>query len=391
MSAKPSPGARVDDAIAKANAALTEWVPVVQAAPAYDLKTLVHDVRVAWVVEGLIQAAKVGALVAAGGTGKTTLLLCLCVCIATGRPFMGCNVQQGSSLLLTNDDPQQDLTGALALVCKAMHLTDAEYTMVQQKVRAVSLQGIGGTKTFTTPVGGAPTATGLTEALLQAVEGINDMVLVALDTLRQFSGGNSNDEQVIKLTIAGCTDFALKTGAAVVLPHHTGKQNFRDGITDMYCGSGSAAIADNSRFILLLQTATWADIEKQVERTGREAGDPLVLRSTRGSLLVKAAAPIFLHRDEYHIAAIAGKSLTRDQQLDKRDREIIAAVRSGAQSKNAINAVVTGQKVSINKAVDELLRRDLLTLNTVTGSRSGSQNLMVSAKGAKVLDTKEVA
>lgn len=371
--------------------AITEWVPAVRAEPAYDLKQMVTDVRICWVVEWLIQAAKVGALVAAGGTGKTTLLLHLCVCIATSRQFMGSKVKQGSTVLLTNDDPQEDMVAALALVCQAMFLTDDEYALVKAKVRVVSLQGLGGIKTFTMPMGGFTASTRLTEALLQAVEGIDDLVLIALDTLRQFSGGSSNDEQVIKLTIAGCTEFAVKTGASVILPHHTGKQNYRDEITDMYAGSGSAAIADNCRFVLLLQTAKWSEIEMQVERTGREQGEPLVLRSTRGSLLVKAPEPIFLHRDGFTLGAIAGRSLTRGQQLDKRDREILAAVRGGAQSKNAINGLVTGKKADINNAVTDLLCRDLLTYDTTAGSPGGSQKLILSANGAKVLASKGVA
>jgi RecA-family ATPase len=366
------------------NNSLTKWVPAVQAEPAYDLTKPVHDVR--WVVEGLIQAAKVGALVAAGGTGKTTLLLYMCICIAIQRKFMGCDVTHGSTLLLTNDDPQEDMVAALALVCQAMKLSDDEYAMVGKKVRVVSLQGLGGIKTFTTSMSGVTVSTGLTEALLQAVEGIADLVLVALDTLRQFSGGNSNDEQVIKLTIAGCTDFAVKTGAAVILPHHTGKQNYRDEITDMYAATGSAAIADNCRFVLLLQTAKWSEIERQVQRTGREEGDPLVLRSTRGSLLVKPLEPIFLHRNGFHLGAIAGKSLTRAQQLDKRDREILSAVRDGAQSKNAVAEAVKGKKQSLLEAVDDLLRQGLLMFNADAGSRRGSQKLMLSGAGAKLLD-----
>lgn len=365
----------------------SEWVPVVMAEPAHDLKKLAQEVRVNWVIENLVQAGKVGALVAAGGTGKTTLLLQLCVCIAAGRQFLGCNVKQGSTVVLTNDDPQEDMRAALAKVCQAMELSDEEYLMVHAKVRVVSLQGLGGTKTFTNVMAGSsmPTATSLPKELLQAVEGINDLVLVALDTLRQFSGGNSNDEQVIKLTIAGCTEFALRTGATVVLPHHTGKQNYRDGTTDMYAGSGSAAIGDNCRFVLVLQTAKWADVAQQVHRTGQEDGDPLVLRSARGSLLVKAPEPIFLYRRGFHIGTIAGKSLSRDQQLDKRDQEILAAVRSGAQTKNAVAGAVTGKKASLIAAVDNLLARQLLTL------APGSKKLMLTASGSRYIETQEDA
>ena len=51
-----------------------------------------------------IQAGKVGALVAAGGVGKTTLMLKLGICIALGRPFFGQGVKKGSFLLISNDD-----------------------------------------------------------------------------------------------------------------------------------------------------------------------------------------------------------------------------------------------------------------------------------------------
>ncbi|MDE2455875.1 MAG: hypothetical protein KGL43_19980, partial [Burkholderiales bacterium] len=60
----------VSEAATAAPDMLAEWVPAVRDwAPTFDLKTLV--VHVKWLVEGLIQARKVGALVAAGGTGKT--------------------------------------------------------------------------------------------------------------------------------------------------------------------------------------------------------------------------------------------------------------------------------------------------------------------------------
>lgn len=359
-----------------------EWVEAVRHwAPVYDLATLMVDVR--WAVHGLIQAGKVGALVAAGGTGKTTLLLILFICIAIGRLFFGCKVSEGTTVLLTNDDTQEDVEAALALVCRAMKLTDTEMLLVSIRVRIVSLQGLEGLKTFTTTAGGTTMATGLDALLVQAVEGIADLVGIALDTLRQFSGGNSNDEQVIKLTIGAATDVAVRTGAFVILPHHTGKQNYRDGIADMYCGSGSAAIADNCRFVLLLQTAKWVDIEDKVQRTGNETGDPLVLTSTRGSLLVRAPDPIYLHRDGFFIGCIAGAVRTWDQMADEKDRAILRAVRQGAQTKNAIYAVVRGKKTATLERIDALEGRGHLTRS----SQTGSPRLMVSGTAPAFLTT----
>ena len=329
-------------------------------------------------VEGLIRAGKVGAIVAAGGTGKTTMLLVLGVCHATGRQFFGQEVMVGTFVLLSNDDPQEDLEAALDEVVRAMDLTGDELAAVSAKVRIHSLQGKEGTKAFTTPVDGAVMATGLEKLILDAVEGIADLVGIAIDTLRQFSGGNSNDEQVIKVTIASATEIALETGAYVLFPHHTGKQNYRDGVTDMYCGSGSAAIADNCRFVLLLQTTTWSDIEAKVRRTGRETGDPLVLLSTRGSLLMKPIDPIFLHRDGFFIGRVSGASLSRYQQEDKKDREVLRAVSTGAQSKNAIATVVVGKKTAILARVDDLESRGHLR----NGSQSGSPKYVLTASGS---------
>ena len=361
-----------------------EWVDAVRSwRPPVDLADC--DRPVDFVVGGLIQAGKVGALVAAGGTGKTTLLLTLGVSIAIGQPFMDCEVTQGTFVLLSNDDPQGDLDVALARVVGAMKLNDGDIELVKCKVRVHSLQGLKGDKTFSASVGGTAAGTGLEDLIVEAVRGIHDLRLLALDTLRQFSGGSSNDEQVVKLTIGGATEVASRTGAAIVIAHHTGKMNFRDGITDMYCGSGSAAIADNARFVLLLQSTTWKDIESKVQRTGREAGDPLVLQSTRGSLLVKAPPPIFMHRDGFSVARIAGTTLSPAQVLDERDRVVLRAVRGGHQSKNSIASAIGGKKTSVLARIDDLESRGHLLNGSPNGSVARPQYVL-TASGAKFLN-----
>jgi len=364
-----------------------EWVTAVRdwVAPPF---LGAEPVLVEFAVGKLIQASKVGALVAAGGTGKTTLLLTLAMCHATGREFLGMRVTRGTFVLLSADDPQEDLDAALALVVKAAKLTQAELDAVRQKVRVISLQGKAGVRTFTASVGGTAVPTGLEEYLLQALEDIPDLVGVALDTLRHFAGGKTVDEDVITTTIAGATAVANATGAYVVIPHHTGKQNYRDSVTDMYAGSGSAAIADNARFVLLLQAATWSDIETKVRRTGQERGDPLVLTSTRGSLLVRPPEPIYLHRDGFCIGRVAGAALTQEQILDERDREVLRAVRSGAQTKTVIATAVRGKKAAILARVDALEARGLLRNGSPNGSPSRPEYVLTS-EGARFLDAAE--
>lgn len=361
-----------------------DWVAAAQAWSPVDLDTVVTTVD--WVVHGLIPAKKVGALVAAGGTGKTTLLLTMFACIALGRPFLGRESEFGTCVLLSADDPQEDLEAALALICKAMKLSKVDRERVAWKVRLISLQGAPGTKTFSIATGSGIVSTGLDEFIVQALAGIDDLVCVAIDTLRQFAGGSSNDEQVVKLVVEQCMNVATSLHCAVIVPHHTGKQNYRDGVADMYAGTGSAALADNCRFVLVLQTTTWADIEGKVARTGQEVGAPLVLTPTRGSLLAKASDPVFMHRDGFYIGHVAGKKLSRDEQEDRKDRAILAAVRSGAQTKNAIASAVKSNRRAVLARVDEVEGRGLLQRS---GSESGSGKLMLSTAGAHFLDAAE--
>lgn len=126
------------------------------------------------------------------------------------------------------------------LVAKAMGLTSAERQTVALKVRIHSFQDTG-CPTFSAVRNGQVVESGEDEALIHALAGIRDLVGVAFDTVRQFCGGNSNDEQVMKITVAAATKIATRTGAFVVLAHHTGKQNFRGKVIDMYVSVSTVA------------------------------------------------------------------------------------------------------------------------------------------------------
>lgn len=342
---------------------------------------------VEWCVDGWIQRGLAGVLVAGGGTGKTTLMLLIAVCHATGRPFMGRAVRRGKAVILSNDDTQANLDAALALVVRACALSETEMLLVRMKVTVVSLLGLDGPKAFTANVKGEVVETDLLYSLQDATAEMNDLVCLVLDTARQFAGGPTNDEQVMKLLIGGATEFAATRQCYVVVPHHTGKANYRDATRDMYSASGSAAISDNSRFVLLLMAVTWGEISDRVQRTGNEDGDPMVLMSTRGSLRVKAPPPIYMIRNDYDIRPISGSLMTKDQQADKRDCEILQAVRKGAQTKQAIEAVVRGRATDTRQRVGDLLQRGHLIYSEPSESgRQTRPRLIVSASGGRLLD-----
>lgn len=337
-------------------------------------------------VEGLVPRGLVGALIAAGETGKTTFKITRGVCHATERHFLGRRTRPGSFVIFSSDDPQEHLEDALKLVCQSMKLTAEEQAEVAQKVRVISLQGEAGLKTFTqTTRGGSPVSTGLESHILQALDGIDDLAGIYFDTLRHFAGASTNDEQGIVQTIAAAQTIATATGASVTFGHHVGKANYREAVTDQYAAAGSSAIADNSRFVLLLLKATWSEVADKVQRTGREQGDPLVLVPTRGSLRVKKSGPIHLYRDGYLIDRVQGAALTHEQMHDAKDRAVLQAVRDGAQSKNAISSRVGGRKQHTLDRIDDLEARGHLVNGSANGSSSHPKYTLTSS-GARFLD-----
>ena len=81
--------------------------------------------------------------------------------------------------------------------------------------------------------------------------------------------------------------------------------------------------------------------------------------------------------------------MTHDQQLDKRDREILAAVRMGCSSRRAVHAQIRGKKDAVLRAINDLIARGLLAEDVEGGSRGGSLGLIVSAAGGRFLENFE--
>jgi AAA domain len=319
-----------------------------------------------WAVDGLIREGTVGALIAPGATGKTTLLITLGICHALGVAFMGRTVKQGGFLLLSLDDSQEDLDAAVGQVIRSMALSDEQVQAVAAFLRVISLQGKSGPRSFNLP--GSPGAPNpeMHQALMEACLATPSPVGLCVDTLRQFAGGPTNAEEVIMQVSAICASVSTHTGAYVCIPHHTGKAGAREDQGDMYAGSGSAAIADNARFVLVLETVRersdlarlTADVQQE-----QNAGlcDVLRLTSRRGSIRHKAAPDLYIVRRGFSLQM----ATTQEAGSDARTLQILAAISAEVEagrkpSKNSLFKVLGGNRNKVFAELDELIECGLV-------------------------------
>lgn len=294
-------------------------------------------------VEGLIPAGEVGAIGGGGGTGKTVLSIHLAIHIALGRPWMGQEVKQGKSVIITKDDGRKEVHAALKKVMAAMHLTDEQRLQVLQYVRVISVRGKPGANVIEqTEKGKSWKFSAFGVQVAADLREVKDLRLVVLDTLRQFSGADSTEESAMTMALQWLAQLTLMPSRpSACCLHHGTKEGVRQGVEDQYALIGSSAIADNARFVLMVRKVgqdskewleyrqeledgwkgNWAAIEKlppeeqQAYAKAAGIGAPrdenelamslsfltTILRvfPARGSLLVEQARPFYVNREGF--------------------------------------------------------------------------------------------
>lgn len=321
-------------------------------------------------VDGLIERRRSVGLVAPGGTGKTTALLMLGIATALGREWFDMRVKAGSFVLLSLDDLQEDLEGALEAVMQALKLKEDERAIVRARVRLYSLlaftEAVPG---FAVEERGAIVETALKAWLIRGLEGIVDLRCIVLDTMRQFAGGDTNNGRVMSIATRAVTALAVARDCACIVPHHMTKQGARDGdALDQYAGTGSAAFGDNLRVILVLYKANAEELERAVEVPALARSllaDPdtevIKLVDTRGSLRRKAVAPIWIARQGYHLWRINGRTYTPQERQQADIERVVMAVKNGATSVEKVRAIIKVGKARAEQLVAEAIASDRLS------------------------------
>ena len=224
------------------------------------------------VLPGLLLGT-VGMVAGPGGIGKTTLELQIAVALATGTPLPWGLTQSSDALdahppakvvLVTPEESEAVLAHKLHALAKSLLRPVCEggtglppSVFLERLAKNLTLFGehdAGSALLLDARGRVSPSARGL----LRAARGAR---LVILDPLRQFHAGEENDSGAMNRAVVLLRALAKRSGAAVVVAHHTSRAAAHMGFGDTAGASrGSTALPDGIRWQLNLSQPTreWA-------------------------------------------------------------------------------------------------------------------------------------
>lgn len=224
-----------------------------------------------WLVEGGIPLGVPGMVAAMGDTGKSYLLLDLCVRIACGqqpidKPIFGGNVvQNGTAVYITSEDNDKTLHQRLNSIDPRMKRVHAN----ANKLQLLPLPDRGGSAPLM-----EQTSKGIHETdhwleIKERLLKIPDLKLVVLDPLQSFCLADVNaDPAAGQYFCSMLTALASETGATVIASHHMRKPSMRKegaltpgDVRELI--RGTTALVDGMRFAYAL----WGPTSQKEART----------------------------------------------------------------------------------------------------------------------------
>jgi RecA-family ATPase len=227
-----------------------------------------------WLVRNVLPHNVVGLLGAAGGTGKSFAKLQLAVSLATRTPWLGMELGvEGSSLILSAEDDRDEIHRRLHAVVKHCYPPGhPEHTKGLEAIgsRVFILDRVGGDNRLTTTVGGEIERTELADRIIATAKAMPEApVLIVLDPLARFDGGDPNSNADGTRLIETAEHVRRETGATVLLPHHVSKAGIRDSEAGQEAIRGASGLVDGARWVGLMATLRRDDARKY----GVEAGE----------------------------------------------------------------------------------------------------------------------
>jgi len=188
---------------------------------------------------------------AAGGTGKTTLLIFEAIHIALGRDLWGCRVMNpGKTLFVTAEDSRELFAARQREIMDAMNLSDGERRIVLESIAVWDVSGAMA-RLAELDQGGNIRLTGLADDIVDAYRDAG-LVQIVFDPAISFGPGERLVNDGEQAVVTACRRIFRGLDCCVRLVHHTGKANARNGALDQYASRGGTALPDGCRMVTVL-------------------------------------------------------------------------------------------------------------------------------------------
>ena len=213
-----------------------------------------------WLIFYLLLVGVVGLLIAPGGTGKSWLLLQIAASIVTGIPIVdGWKVGRcGSVLMLCAEDDEEQLHHRyLALIRSLVPNGDPEtIRRLSSGLVLVPRVGEDNLLTSTDPTSREVKLTQRVDQLIASAKQLPDLALIIIDPASRFRGGDENSAEDTTRFVQALERIAAKTGATVLVAHHSNKGAYSANEPNQSASRGSSALTDGVRWQLNLTTLT---------------------------------------------------------------------------------------------------------------------------------------
>lgn len=213
-----------------------------------------------WLVDGFLLKKSVMALVAPGGTGKSSFALTLSCSIAAGTDVLGLGLREPTNvMLLSYEDDKSEIERRYKAVCKKHNLSFERHNVYlphnvflpKTPIQIFDLEGSQPTPTSS--------ARGLSDHLIE-----RDIGLLVIDPLSLINPADENSNSAMAKVIQELSSIARQADCAVLLVHHTrktGKNERVKGNADM--SRGAKALTDGCRAVKTLSTMTVAEAKRR--------------------------------------------------------------------------------------------------------------------------------
>lgn len=278
-----------------------------------------------WLLKDLVVLGKVGAIVAPGGSSKSQWLLQLAVGVATGIPVaehwdIG---EVGGVLVFFAEDDEDEIHRRIKRI--ENHLTMAghgnDLRGMDNRLYVFSTVGHNTLLTKREP-SGEVTATTIGACIASLAEQIENLKLIIIDPASRFRGGEENSNEDATRFVEALETLAKKTGATVLIAHHTNKGSYSaDSEPGQGASRGASALTDGLRWQMNLGRLT----EKQLTSVGatKDQTGRYVAATVTKTNYSAFPAPIFLERsDDGYLTAVTAAQATQRAEINALQRVV---------------------------------------------------------------------